>query len=78
MKNIQSIKKQIKTIQNIGKLTNAMKVVATSKINSAKNEFINSIEFSKGIYSALADLLFSASSLDLKDILPKTKKSNTL
>jgi F0F1-type ATP synthase gamma subunit len=76
MATIVDIKRELGSIEKISKITNAMKIVAISKIARAKRIFLESIELNRSLYETTATILSQ---------LPKTiyavtatKNNNTL
>lgn len=58
MATLAEIRKELSMIAKISKITNAMKVVAISKISRAKNSFLDSIELNSSLF-ATAHILSS-------------------
>ena len=75
MASLNEIKKRIKVIESTSKITNAMKLVATSKLKKQKDAFAKTNDFYKLFYK-----IFSISYHDsqLKTILNKNTSNNTL
>lgn len=75
MASLNEIKKRIKVIESTSKITNAMKLVATSKLKKQKDSFAKTNDFYKSFYK-----IFSIAYHDsqLKLILNKNTSNNTL
>ena len=73
MASLSNIKKRIATIQKTSKITQAMKLVSTVKIQRQKNEFVKISNFMDSLYKMLQDL---ARSSMYESVFTNTPKSD--
>lgn len=64
MKSLENIKRRINSIQSTSKITNAMKLVATSKLKKQKDLYALVANFSSEFYSIMGDILNCFSNLN--------------
>lgn len=69
MPSLDKIKKRIRSVSTISKITSAMKLIAITKMKKLKNSFTDAHLFSSSFY----DLI---SNLQLEDVMPKKNDSN--
>ena len=74
MASLSNIKKRIATIQKTSKITQAMKLVSTVKIQRQKNEFVKISNFMDSLYKMLQDLARSSMYESVFTNTPKSEK----
>ncbi len=75
MASLSNIKKRINSIHTTSKITQAMKLVATAKIQYQKNEFFKISEYTTGLYKLLHNLTKSASYAEVFDTKNNSSKN---
>ncbi len=65
MSSLNEIKKKIKIVESTSKITNAMKLVATSKLKKQKQMFENESIYCKNFYDVFSQIYFESNNLDL-------------
>jgi F0F1-type ATP synthase gamma subunit len=72
MQSIESVRRQIKSIKVISKITNAMKIISIAKITKAKNSFLAASEFSKEVYTSFYPII---NEMEQKDLVNDSKRT---
>ena len=75
---LQATKRRINSVNSTKKITNAMKLVATAKLNPWKNKLLGNNEYASSLHSIMNVLLKSISQEDKEKVFGESKSDSTL
>lgn len=75
---LDSIKRRMNSVQSTSKITNAMKLIASSKLSKQTKIFMEKKSYFEEYYEIISTLLSTINENDLKEILPSNNSDKTL